>query len=60
MNLLPVAAPHEQNTEASYPKKWLDNQDLLLLIRFTERTLRKMKKDGLWIYKLMNGHIGLT
>lgn len=59
MNLLPDAAPHEQNVDASYLKKWFDNQDLLLLIRFTERTLRKMKKAALWIYKLMKVHIGL-
>jgi hypothetical protein len=46
MNLLPDAAPHEQNADASYLKKWFDNQDLLLLLNVTDRTLRNWRKKG--------------
>lgn len=51
MNLLPDDASHEQNDDASFPKKWLDNQDLLLLLNVTDRTLRNWRKKNYLPYK---------
>ena len=46
MKLPHEETPNEQEQGGDTPKKWPDNQDLLLLLKVTERTLRTWRKKG--------------